>query len=115
MPVAFYMDQHVPKAITEGLQRLGIDVIRTQDDDRDRATDEEILDRATELGRVVFTRDEDFLALAHERQTDGTEFAGVVYAHQQGLSVGDCIRDLALLAGACEPAELRNAVVYLPL
>lgn len=115
MPVAFYMDQHVPLAITEGLIRLGVDVIRTQDDGRDRATDDEILDRAAELGRVVFTRDEDFLALAHERQAEDVPFAGVAYAHQQGASVGDCVRDLALIAAACEPKELENSVLYLPL
>lgn len=115
MAVAFYMDQHVPKAITLGLRRLGVDVLRTQDDGYDRADDEVILDHAGALGRVVFTRDEDFLAIAQQRQLNGTHFAGVVYAHQEGPSVGDCIRDLAIIAGASEPADMENRVEYLPL
>jgi len=42
-----------------------------------------ILDRATELQRVVFTQDEDFLAIANRRQQEEVNFAGVIYSHQQ--------------------------------
>ena len=57
MPVAFYMDVHVPQSITDQLRRRGVDVVTAVDDGRQRATDEEILARATELGRVSFTQD----------------------------------------------------------
>ena len=115
MAVAFYMDQHVPRAITEGLRRLGVDVLRTQDDGYDKADDAHILDHAAALARVVFTRDEDFLAIAHERQANGTPFTGVVYAHQQGPSMGDCIRDLEIIAVAYDLGDMENRVEYLPL
>lgn len=115
MGLAYYMDQHVPSAITEGLRRSGIDVLRTQDDGHEQADDEVILDRAAALGRVVFTRDSDFLIIAHRRQADGTPFAGVVYAHQTAVSIGDCISDLDLIADAYEPADMENRVEYLPL
>lgn len=32
MTLAFYMDENVPKAITEGLRLLGIDVLTVQED-----------------------------------------------------------------------------------
>ncbi len=115
MAVSFYMDQHVPRAITEGLRQRGVDVLRTQDDGHDRAVDADILDHAAALGRVVFRRDEDFLAIAQKRQANGTYFAGVVYSHQQGPSVGECVRDLEIIAVASEPAEMENRVEYLPL
>ena len=38
-----------------------------------------LLDRVTALGRVIFTRDVDFLAHARERQRTGVTFSGVVY------------------------------------
>ena len=44
MAVVFYMDQHVDLAITRGLRRRGIDVLRVQDDGHDRADDEVILE-----------------------------------------------------------------------
>jgi hypothetical protein len=74
-----------------------------------------ILDRAAALGRVVFTRDEDFLALAHARQASGTPFAGVVYAKQMVVSIGACVIDLEIIAGVHDPADVENSVVYLPL
>src|SRR5579884_1909710 len=105
MSIAFYMDQHVDLAITRGPRRRGIDVLRVQDDGHDRADDEVILDRAAVLGRVVFTQDQDFLVIAQARQTSGTPFPGVVYAKQGTVSVGDCIRDLEIIAGVYEPAD----------
>lgn len=77
--------------------------------------DDVLLDRVTALGRVIFTRDLDFLAHARERQTNDVTFSGVVYAHQLGASIGQCVTDLELLAKACEPEYMMNRVQYLPL
>lgn len=115
MSVAFYMDEQVDDPITRGLLRRGVGALRVQDDGHARTDDEVILDRAMSLGRVVFTRDQDFLAIAHARQTSGVPFAGVVYAKQVVVSIGDCIRDLELIALVYEPAEMENRVEYLPL
>lgn len=91
MALKFYMDVHVQSAISKGLQRLNIDVLTVQEDGKRRASDAELLNRATELGRIMFTRDEDFLAEAHHRQEEAIPFIGVVYAHQMGISIGECI------------------------
>jgi predicted nuclease of predicted toxin-antitoxin system len=61
------MDVHVPAAITRSLSACGVDVITAQTDGASRLPDEAVLDRAGELGRILFTRDEDFLAEAAER------------------------------------------------
>jgi predicted nuclease of predicted toxin-antitoxin system len=55
------MDVHVPAAITAGLRQRKIDVLTSQDDGTVRFTDNELLMRATDLGRVLFTQDADFL------------------------------------------------------
>lgn len=44
------MDVHVPVGVTEGLRRKGIDAFTAQDDAADRKSNEELLQRATELG-----------------------------------------------------------------
>jgi hypothetical protein len=59
MAVPLYMDVHVPAAITEGLRRRGVDVLTSQADGTRRADDETLLARATELGRTLFSQDED--------------------------------------------------------
>jgi len=64
MAVALYMDVHVPLPITEGLRRRGIDVLTSHDDGADQLPDEALLARATELGRILFTQDIRFKALA---------------------------------------------------
>lgn len=115
MSVAFYMDQHVHNAITRGLRRRGIDVLRVQDDGHDRADDDVILQRAMTLGRVVFTQDDDFLAHANFRQTNGIPFAGVVYAKQNVVSIGQCVKDLEIIARVYDPDDMLNRVEYLPL
>jgi hypothetical protein len=76
--------------------------------------DSAILDRATMLDRVLFTRDDDLLVEADQRQQYGVEFAGVIYAHQLYVSIGQCVKDLELIANASELSDMRNRVEYLP-
>lgn len=82
------MDHHVPRAITLALRLRGVDVLTAHEDGRADWADPALLDRAGELGRVLFTRDEDLLAEAVKRQREGGDFHGVVYAHQLRVSIG---------------------------
>ena len=43
MSLSVYMDVHVPFAITEGLRRRKIDVLRSQDDETTEVDDESLL------------------------------------------------------------------------
>lgn len=63
-----YTDVHVNLAITKGLRMRGIDVLTAQEDGARELDDEPLLGRAASLGRVLFTQDEDLLAIASERQ-----------------------------------------------
>ena len=92
----------------------GVDEITCLDDDTTTLDDDLLLDRATLLGRILFTEDEDLLAIAHRRQQTGQEFGGVVYAHQLAISIGQAVRDLELLAKALDPDDMKNRVEYLP-
>ena len=55
MSLPLYMDEHVHSGITDGLRQRGVDVLTVQEDDREGTPDPELLDWATELGRVLFT------------------------------------------------------------
>lgn len=115
MPLAFYMDQHIPRAITLGLRLRGVDVLTAYEDGADKLDDATLLDRANELGRVLFTRDDDLLAEAATRQRADRRFYGVIYTHQLWSTIGRCVQDLVLIAEAGEPADLMNRVMFLPL
>lgn len=115
MTVGYYMDQHIPRAITNGLRLRGVDVLTTQEDGTEMITDSELLDRASELGLVLFTFDDDLLVEASHRQKLNNPFSGLIYMHLQDVSIGKCINGLEIIAKAGETKDLDNFVVYLPL
>lgn len=112
MTIALY---HIHRAITAGLRLRRVDVLTAQEDGHRTVPDNILLNRATELGRVLFSQDEDLLAEAKQRQTEDIPFAGVIYAHQLRITIGRCVNDLELIAKAAEPEEMANRVEYLPL
>ena len=101
-------------AITEGLSQRGIDVLTCREDGTEPWYDDRLLERATALGRVLFSQDDDQLAIAHRHQRTGHPFAGLIYGHQLDLSIGQAIRDLELIAQVYDPEDLRDRVEYLP-
>lgn len=114
MSVPLYMDVHVPFAITEQLRRRGVDVLTAIEDNSATLPDDELLDRVRVLGRVLFTQDIRFKALAEDWQRQGKPFAGLVFGHQLGGTIGQFVRDLELIATASEPSEWLNTVEHLP-
>jgi hypothetical protein len=114
MSIAFYMDQHVPRAITLGLRLRGVEVLTAYESGASELEDVKLLDRAGELERVLFTRDDDLLAEATKRQRTSLPFRGIVYAHHLRVSIGKCVEDLELIAKAGERADLMNQVLFLP-
>jgi predicted nuclease of predicted toxin-antitoxin system len=115
MSVKLYLDVHVKRAVTDALRLRQVDILTAQDDGSAELEDDLLLDRATELNRVLFSQDDDLLREANKRQQEGENFAGVIYAHQLNITVGRCIDDLELIAKATDSDEWLNAVVYLPL
>ncbi len=114
MPLTLYMDVHVPRAITNGLRRRGVQVITAQEDGTAELDDPSLLNRATELGCPLYTQDDDLLAEARRRQTEGVRFAGVIYSHQLSSPIGGCIEDLELLAKTFDPPDLADRVEFIP-
>lgn len=115
MNLPLYMDENVHGAITSGLRLREVDVLTVQEDNLSGFADMLVLDRATELGRIVFSQDRDFLVEAKHRQSRGVPFPGIVYGHQLVVQIGDCIRDLELIAKLGELQEFENRVQFLPL
>ncbi|MCI0334522.1 MAG: DUF5615 family PIN-like protein [Planctomycetes bacterium] len=102
-------------SITAGLRRRGIDVHTSQEDGSDQWPDDRLLERATVLGRVLFSQDDDMLRVAADWQRQGRSSSGVIYAHQLSAGIGTLVKDLELVLSCCTANELANRVTYLPL
>ncbi len=76
------MDVHVLLPITRGLRRRGVDVLTAREDQTTRLLDPELLRRARELGRILFSQDEDLIAEAVRCQREGEPLATVVFVRQ---------------------------------
>ncbi len=102
------MDEHVPKAVSQGLIHRGVDVLTTQEAGLLSVGDEEHLKYAAGAGRVIFTQDADFLRL----HAEGFSHQGIVYAPQK-TPVSNIIRGLMLIFDILRPEDMVNHVEFL--
>ncbi len=114
MAIFLYMDVHVPQSITAQLRRRGVDVLTAFDDHALELSDDLLLERATQLKRVLFTQDIRFRVLAQTWQAEGKQFSGLIFGHQLGGTIGQFVKDLELIAKVSEPDEWMNVVEYIP-
>lgn len=56
----FYLDEHIPKGVVEGLRRRGVNVFTVQEAGRSGDSDEKQLAFPAREGRVLVTFDDDF-------------------------------------------------------
>ena len=105
--IRWYMDEHAPRAVAQGLRRRGVDVQTTQEAGMLHAPDDLQLSYATSQGRAVFTQDDDFLALA----AVSTVHAGIAYA-PQGTSIGQLVRGLMLITEIYDAEEMVGRVEF---
>ena len=104
----FYLDEHIPRAVAEGLRRRGIDVLTIQDAGRVGDTDRKQLAFAAMKRRVLVTFDDDFLSL----DASGTPHSGIVFSQAGRRSIGELIESLVLIANVIEPEEMRNHIEF---
>ena len=114
MPVRLYCDHNVSRAITQGLRLRGVDVLTAHEDGALRLTDPKLLDRASELGRVLFSSDEDLIVEARRRQRAHVSFAGVIFSPQE-RPVGLCVEELELVTKVGDPGDFVDSLLFLPI
>ena len=111
------MDVHVPDAITVGLRLRRVDVLTAHEDGARRLSDALLLAHPVMAfgSRPVQSRRRTCSAKRPSSAAHGVSFTGVIYAHQLKVTIGQCVRDLELVAHAGAPEDFANRVEYLPL
>ena len=107
--IGFHLDEHIPTAIRNGLQRRNIDVTTTSGSGLGGAEDLAQLEFAARNGRVMVTFDDDYLQL----HAAGFSHAGIAYCRQGTRSIGEILQTLILIYEVMSCEEMRNQVVYL--
>ena len=103
-PIRFYLDENLSPEIVSQLARHGIDTIRGPLGVEDLSH----LKRATALGRVLCTRDRDFVRL----HGTGVEHTGIIKGMKYH-TIGDWVNYLRFLHSICASDDLRNSVEHL--
>jgi predicted nuclease of predicted toxin-antitoxin system len=106
--IRFHLDEHVDPAIATALRRAGIDVTTTNEAGLRTQDDLAHLSFARAEGRVIVTRDQDFLRLASE----GVDHSGIVF-YTANQSIREIIEGLILIYEVLTPDELAGQIEYL--
>lgn len=107
--IRFYLDENVQVAIAEQMERRGVRVYTVRGLELRGDSDINHLKRATEMGCVLCTYDDDYLKLA----ASGIEHAGIIYGRQAKHTIGDWIRGLELICKVYTAEDMKNHVEYL--
>ncbi len=105
--IRFHLDEHIDPAVARALRQHGIDVSTTADAGLRTKDDTTHFNFVRSKGRVMVTRDRDFLRLAAESQ----EHPGIVFCTT--YSIGEIVRGLTLIHEVLSPAELHGRVEFL--
>jgi predicted nuclease of predicted toxin-antitoxin system len=106
--IRFHLDEHVDPAIATALRRAGIDVTTTNDAGLRTKDDEVHLNFARSEGRVIVTRDQDFLRVARRV----ADHPGVAF-YTSNQSLREIIEALILVYEVMLPEEMVGQIEYL--
>lgn len=93
--IRFHTDEHIGRAVVEGLRRRGIEVSTALDEGLQSATDEQQLHHAHNTGRVFVTQDRDFLRL----HAEGARHSGIAFFLRDELLAksSECLSSCTML------------------
>lgn len=117
MTIKFLADENFDHKTLAGLRRRepDLDILAVQEVGLREVDDPQVLEWAAREERVVVTHDvSTFADCAYERVAAGLPMPGVVEIPET-VPRSVIIEELILIAGASEPDDWKNRVIYLPL
>lgn len=108
----FYLDELMPTAIADQLNRRGIDTITVRDLSLQGRSDAHHFQLACEMGRVLCTLDDDYFGLIE----NVASHSGIVFGSRKDRrSIGTWVKFLIWMHSAYTPEAMRNHIEYLRL
>jgi len=108
-----YTDENVDVRVAEGLKRRGVHAFSALEKKMTGATDRDQFHYAVDSQAVFFTHDHHFLEIATALTSEGKEHWGVIFVEMNKLSIGECIKRLALYAELLTADEMKNVIEFL--
>lgn len=106
--IRFHLDEHVDPAVAIALRRAGIDVTTTNEVGLRTKDDATHFNFARDEGRVIVTRDQDFLRII----SDAADHPGVAF-YTASQSLKEIIEGLILICEVMTPREMAGQIEYL--
>lgn len=107
--IRFHLDENVSSAIARALQRRGVDVTTTPEQNLIGSSDEAQLAFARSEQRILVTHDTDFFTLIEREQSH----PGIAYCDKERRSLGSIVRALLLIWEIMAPEDMENHVEYI--
>jgi predicted nuclease of predicted toxin-antitoxin system len=99
--------------IADGLRKRGIKTFSAIEKGMVGIPDKDHFEYAYEMRAAIFTHDHHFLEIAKELNSEGKDHWGVIFVELNKLSVGECVKRLALYADVLSAEEMKNQIEFL--
>lgn len=115
--IRFITDEDFDGRIVRGLfrRKSDLDLVRAQDVGLLSASDEKLLEWATDNSRIVLTHDKRTMPRHLRDRLNAGQHAPGVFIVDDWASIGQCVEDILLIAECSEQDEWQEKIVYLPL
>lgn len=108
-----YTDENVDIRVAEGLRMRGIKAFSAIEKGMTGKTDAEHFKFTSGIQAIIFTHDHHFVQIAEKLIEEGKEHWGVIFVEMNKLTVGECIKRLALYADILSAEEMKNQIEFL--
>ncbi|MBE2270243.1 MAG: DUF5615 family PIN-like protein [Anaerolinea sp.] len=105
----FYIDENIEPELETQLRRYGIEAVSARSLEKLGDTDPNHLQRATEMGYILCTQDQDFLRM----HAEGAIHCGLIFASAYGAHIGGWVRQLRRLYEQETAESLSGIVTYI--
>lgn len=108
-----YTDENVDVRVAEGLKRRGVHAFSALEKKMIGTADRDQFHYAADTQAIFFTHDHHFFEIATGLTAEGKDHWGVIFVEMNKLSIGECIKRLALYAELLTAEEMKNIVEFL--
>jgi len=113
MPVPFHLDENLTTRIATALRSRDIDCTTSKDADLLASTDGDQLAYAIEAGRVLITRDSDFVGLHNWVLDQKEHHPGIIYWANRKKHFGTIVKEIDAMSLEMTAKEFRDRLIFL--